>query len=188
MKNPFEQLKVGNVYSNIDIKKLLAEKKSSPDNPAAYTYNRINEGMTKLQPFFVHIAHGEYEFIGPPQLSKYCGIVLHHPKDGGIPYQIGTWDNGEFSFLDSKIKDIKSWKEGGMNGEKVILINLRVLLNMNGLERKYSVQITEEKGVLDESGCLIISVNSKLGSLLIGKKEGDLFLFGENKIEILKIY
>jgi len=187
MENPFSHLVLEKIYLNKEIKDIIDQKNLTPDNPAAYTYNRVNDGMTKLQPYFEHVGHGDYKYIGTPEMLKYSGHVIHYPKEG-VPKQIGFWNKGEMQFLDFEIKDFKSWKSRKMPGKKIILENSRILLNINDENKKYTIKNTNEKGLIDNDGCLIISKSSKLAKLLLEKKEGDSFMFGNVKVEIIEIF
>ena len=52
--------------------------------------------MMEIHPLLEWLNRGEYKYLG--ENYSYSGIVIHHPQ-GGIPYKIGEWIEGELNFF-----------------------------------------------------------------------------------------
>ena len=52
--------------------------------------------MSVIYPVLEWVNRGEYKYLGGNYL--YDGIIIHHPQ-GGIPYKIGVWNNGNINYI-----------------------------------------------------------------------------------------
>jgi hypothetical protein len=188
--NPFKTLTLGTIYSYGEIQEHLKKQGESMINTTSYTYNRWNKGTPKPQPFFEYLGNGNYRYLGPKEISKYSGRLVHSPKGSNAEYQVGQWTDGKLKYLHPKInsfKDWKEWLENGYNGERIVALEDKLELLFNGESKKYMIRVTDEKNEF-ENGYKIISPGSKLAVLLLGKKQGDKFKFGSVEVEVMKIH
>lgn len=188
MQKPFKNLVINQVYSNQEVTELIKKEKLSPPNPPAFTYNRWNIGMAKVQPFFEYMGNAQYKYIGEPEESNYSGRVVHNPKES-YEYQIALWKDGKLQFLNPEIKNFKDWKDSDENGILIVSFNVGVTLNMNGNLVKYMIKENAAKNTF-ENGYKVISKDSALAKELLGTREGDTCMFGPSKIlvEIVEIH
>ena len=187
MENPFNDFNVGELYTNKDIKHIITTKKLSPDNPMAFTYNRWNKGMSKIQPYFEYVDRNSYKYIGSNNDVNYSGEIVHAPQGSNNQYLIGNWNQGQGhpTFLNPNIKNLKQWKDSLEPEKQIITIGNKLELSINGKINYYVIKETSEK-VFDGKYKIILH-NSKLGKLLLGKKIGDSFSFGKTIIFIIEI-
>lgn len=187
MENPFKDFNVGELYTNKDIKHIITTQKLSPDNPMAFTYNRWNKGMSKIQPYFEYVERNSYKYIGSNNDVTYSGEIVHAPQGSNNQYLIGNWnqDQDHPTFLNPNIKNFKQWKDSLEPEQQIVSIGNKLELSINGEIGCYIIKNIKEKGF--EGKYKIISHNSKLGKLLLGKKIGDSFSFGKTIIIVIKI-
>ena len=187
MENPFKDFNVGELYTNKDIKQIITTQKLSPDNPMAFTYNRWNKGMSKIQPYFEYIDRNSYKYVGSNDNVTYSGEIVHVPQDSNFQYLIGNWNQGQDhpTFLNPKIKDFKQWKDSLEPEQQIVSIDNKLTLSINGKINYYIIKKTNEEGF--DGKYKIISHTSKLGKLLLGKKIDDSFSFGKTIINVIEI-
>jgi hypothetical protein len=154
-------------------------------NVAAYSYNRWNKGMMEIHPQLEWINRGEYKFLG--EEYPYSGIIIHHPQ-GGIPYKIGKWSNGELNFFNGFITFME-WKNSIDEGIKVVDLNSKVIFKSEDGEIKQKKILTDTKDgeVVFEKGYSLTYFDSQLGKLMRFKTEGETFVFGGIKYLIIHI-
>lgn len=182
-KNNFQ---VGEIYSHSELKKFLEEDKLfSVKNVAAYSYNRWNKGMVEIHPLLEWINRGEYKYLG--ENYHYNGIVIHHPQ-GGIPYKIGEWREGELKFFNDFFT-FKEWKESMDDGIKVVDLNSKVIfISEDGkIQQKKILTDTRNGEVLFEEGYSLTYFDSPLGKHMRFKTEGEYFIFNKIKYFIKQI-
>jgi len=187
INNSFKKnFQVGEIYNHSELRKFLEDNKLfSVKNVAAYSYNRWNKGMMEIHPLLEWLNRGEYKFLG--ENYSYSGIVIHHPQ-GGIPYKIGEWSEGELKFFNDFFS-FKEWKESIDDGIKVVDLNSKVRFESEDGKIQQKKILTDTKGgaVVFEEGYSLTYFNSPLGKLMRFKSEGELFEFGGIKYLITSI-
>ena len=93
---------VNNTYSNQEIREFLYHNRQLGavvyDNPTAYTYNRINKGMTSgWRPYFEYVMRNTYRYLGPNY--NYTGPVVHHRRNPIETNVVAHWNNGHIQFI-----------------------------------------------------------------------------------------
>ncbi|WP_372757691.1 hypothetical protein [Mariniflexile sp.] len=177
----------GEIYSSSVIKEfLITSKDAKYENPAAYTYNRWNKGMAEIFPLFEWLQRGEYRYLG--WNYPFSGYIYHYPQ-GEIHYAIGEYSNGRFSFYNSEISNFSEWKQSDDDGIRIIGLNSKVTFtSTNGSisqRRKLTNNIDLKDGLIN--GFDYLYFESKLGQLLMNKRVGDYFIFGNTEYKIEEI-
>lgn len=187
INNSFKKnFQVGEIYNHSELRKFLEGDKLFPvKNVAAYSYNRWNKGMLEIHPLLEWINRGEYKYLG--ETYPYSGVVIHHPQ-GGIPYKIGEWSEGELKFFNDFFS-FKEWKESIDDGIKVVDLNSKVRFESEDgkIQQKKILTDTKDGEVVFEEGYSLTYFNSPLGKLMRFKSEGELFEFGGIKYLITSI-
>ena len=187
INNSFKKnFQAGEIYNHSELRKFLEENKLfSVKNVAAYSYNRWNKGMMEIHPLLEWLNRGEYKFLG--ENHPYSGIVIHHPQ-GGIPYKIGEWIEGELKFFNDFVT-FKEWKESMDDGIKVVDLNSKVIFRSEDgkIQQKKILTDTKDGEVVFEEGYSLTFFDSPLGKLMRFKTEGEKFEFGKINYEIIKI-
>lgn len=178
MKDPFANLTPGQLYSRSDIMEIIKQKRLTPPNPPAFTYNRWNKGMDKPKTYFEYVGRSQYRYLGE---INYTGPIFNDQR-GGLERQIATWNEGDLTFLEPNIKTFKQWKESDFEGIVSISEGCKIQLTINGKESQCIVRKEDMK-----DGYNTISPNSSLGKQLLGKKLGDRFSLGPSNFEVLEI-
>ena len=177
------KLEFNKIYSRSDLELLMDQVIDYHYNITAFTYNRWNKGMTALTPILEHIDRGQYRFLGSDY--PYNGPVSHFPQGEDEEYIIGHWRDGKFTFSNREITSFNEWLKSDYDGERVVSLHTKFTVLMDG-ERKLKMLLTEEGGGIT-NGYGHIGRNSKLGSLLKGKTEGDEFQWGDTTYKVLSI-
>jgi len=179
INNSFKKnFQVGEIYNHSELRKFLEDNKLfSVKNVAAYSYNRWNKGMMEIHPLLEWLNRGEYKYLG--ENYSYSGIVIHHPQ-GGIPYKIGEWIEGELKFFNDFIT-FKEWKESMDDGIKVVDLNSKVIFRSEDgkIQQKKILTDTKDGEVVFEEGYSLTFFDSPLGKLMRFKTEGEKFEFGK---------
>ena len=180
----FEQ---GEIYPSSIIRDFLSNCKNARyDNPAAYTYNRWNRGMAEIFPLFEWLQRGEYRYLGWDY--AYSGHIYHYPQ-GEVHYTIGEYSNGSFSFYSSEILNFSEWKQSNDDGIRIIGLNSEVTFtSMEGsiTQRRKLTNNVDLKGQSID-GFDYLYFESKLGQLLMNKRVGDSFIFGNTGYNVEEI-
>jgi hypothetical protein len=175
---PFEHFTPGEIYTNNQVLDGILQDGLSPQNPAAFTYNRWNRGMTIPQPFFEYLGRDRYKFIGE---VSYFGPVFNDPK-GGVERQIAQWDGRKYNFLKEELRTFEEWKNSNFEGVATISVGCKIWLKTNGKESRCVIR---NENMHD--GYVTINPSSNLAQELLGKKIGDKIHLGPSIIEVLEI-
>lgn len=176
-------LEVGSTYLRSDIEELMDRGMDYYYNVTALTYNRWNKGMGFVCPLLEHTDRGTYRYLGPDY--PYNGILSHFPQGQYEEYIIGRWMDGQLRFTDPKITTFKEWIDSDYNGERLIGIGSKVLVERNGVQLFKFMLAEESNGSTNGFGH--VSTTTTLGKHLKGKQVGENFEMGENIFEIINI-
>ena len=107
-----ERFVIGETYSYRDVMDVLNDMRSSDirvpqDNPGAYTYNRINKGMSKFIPLFEMKGSNEYLFLG--EGYSYNGELRNYNKQKDYEV-LGIWTDGVLTWVKEDFPDFDAWK------------------------------------------------------------------------------
>lgn len=177
------KLELNKIYTRSELELLMDEVLQYHYNITALTYNRWNKGMTYLCPILEHIDRAKYRYLGSNY--PYSGSVYHYPQGEHEEFEIARWNNGELSWNDENITDFSEWLKSGYDGERVISLNTRCTVLMDG-SRTLKFLISEVGGTITE-GYGHIRPDSRLGQMLKGKKQHDEFMWGDTHYKVISI-
>lgn len=177
------KLEFDKIYTRSELELLMDQVLDYHYNITALTYNRWNRGMTYLCPILEHIGRAQYRYLGSDH--PYTGKVYHYPQGEHEEFEIAQWNNGVLTFNDETISDFSEWLKSTYDGERVISMNTRCTVLMDE-SRTLKFLVSDKGGEITE-GYGSIRIDSKLGTLLKGRKQFDTFTWGDTSYKILSI-
>jgi hypothetical protein len=154
-------------------------------NVTAYTYNRWNLGQTDINAYFDYTDRNVYKYLGPN--FPYNGPCYHYPQGQNSIYLIGLWTNGDFTFANPGIHNFDQWKESFQNNpSQFLVVGIGAHLSFEALDGSVVQNNRLVFKDIDPSQTGI-SIDSPLGSLILNKNIGDIFVFGNQEYRITQI-
>ena len=177
------KLELNKIYSRGELEILMDQVLDYHYNITTLTYNRWNKGMTYLCPILEHVDRAKYRYLGSNH--PYTGKVYHYPQGEHEEFEIAQWNEGALTFNNETIQSFDEWLKSGYDGERVISLNTRCTVLMDG-SRTLKFLVSDVGGTITE-GYGHIRLDSRLGTLLKGKKQHEEFMWGDTHYKIISI-
>ncbi len=180
---------LGKTYSYGEINEEFLGKEVQVGNVTALTYNRWNKGMSDICPLFEYLDRNTYKYIGPIEISRYTGNACHFPQGQNRIHQIGSWNDGFFTFSNPAFLNFIEWKASEDNGIQVIGENSIVTFQAIDGSITQTKELTEDTAIAGTHNGRhsYILTNSPLGTLLMNKSLKMNFIFGGREYIITQI-
>lgn len=177
-------LELNKTYLRTDLEEIMRREMDYYYNVTALTYNRWNRGMTFVCPLFEHVDRGVYRYLGPNY--PYNGILSHFPQGQYEEYILGRWVDGVPKFSNENIKSFKDWISSDYEGERIVSIGSKVIVEYNG-EKEFKFFLSEEGGMGSTDGFGHISHTSMVGKNIKGMGVGHEFEMAGGSYKIVSI-